>query len=394
MTGASGKDTGRLSVSIAAGPAITTLLNAVGLAETGRRTGVLTSSTANTPKELRIFVLPAASDPDRIISEIEGIAGQHLVDHLIVECEPDRPPMAYASLFAGGDLSRTLNKVSRLTAVAFAIQPAAFLDALLGRKSNSLPSCFMAEQIEFVSHIFLGAALPDADFELARSIALALNPSAEISPLSQATAEMWCDATSTSFDFETAMNNAGWRQLLDNNQPIVSADKKITAFGYHARRPFHPERFWNLLHHNWCGVFRAKGFFWLASRMDEVGGLNLAGSELHCASAGAWWASRDESTRETEMPERTRAEWREPFGDRRQSFAIMALVVDRGALQSALDACLLTDAEAAEGPEHWHDYTDPFPSWTSHAHAHHHDGQCDHDHDHDHGSDEHDGCHH
>ena len=390
MTGASGKDTELLSVSIAAGPAIVTLLNAVGLAESGRRIGVLTSSTANDPKDLRVFHLPPGSDPNRIISEMEGIAGQHVVDHLIVECEPDRPPMAYASLFAGGDLSRTLNKVSRLTTIAFAIQPAAFLDTMLAREPNSLPSCFVAEQMEFVSHIFLDAATRDSDFDLARSIALALNPCAEVSPLGQATVKMWCDTAYTSFDFEAAMNNAGWRQLLDTKQPTVSTDKKITAFGYRARRPFHPERFWNLLQHNWHDVFRAKGFFWLATRMDEVGGLNLAGPELHCASAGAWWASRDESSRESEMPERTRAEWQEPFGDRRQSFAVMALEVDRTALQSALDACLLTDAEVAEGPESWHNYADPFPSWTSHAHAHHHDGQCEHDHD----SDEHDCCHH
>jgi G3E family GTPase len=186
------------------------------------------------------------------------------------------------------------------------------------------------------------------------------------------------------------LNGAGWRQLLESKQPTVSTDQKITAFGYRARQPFHPERFWNLLQQNWREVFRAKGFFWLATRMDEVGGLNLAGSELHCASAGNWWAAREASSGESEMPERTRAEWQEPFGDRRQSFAVMALDVDRATLQSALDACLLTDAEAAEGPDGWQNFTDPFPSWMSHAHAHHHDDECDHDH----GSEAHDCCHH
>jgi G3E family GTPase len=178
--------------------------------------------------------------------------------------------------------------------------------------------------------------------------------------------------------------------LLDPGQPTFTPDKRITAFGYRARRPFHPGRFRNLLQQNLPGVFRAKGFFWLASRMDEVGGLNLAGSELHCASAGAWWAARDHDTRESEMPERTRAEWQEPFGDRRQSFAIMALDVDHATLLSRLDACLLTDAEMTGGPESWKKLSDPFPSWSSHSHAHHHDHPCDHDH----GSEEHDCCHH
>jgi G3E family GTPase len=188
------------------------------------------------------------------------------------------------------------------------------------------------------------------------------------------------------------LNGAGWRQLLDPEQPTLISDKRITAFGYGARRPFHPERFWNLLQKDLRGVFRAKGFFWLATRMDEVGGLNLAGTELHCASAGAWWAARDQASRESEMPERTRAEWKEPFGDRRQTFALMALDLDRNTLQSQLDACLLTDAELADGPDSWNEFVDPFPSWSSdaHAHHHHHHGECDHDHD----SEEHDCCHH
>jgi hypothetical protein len=130
--------------------------------------------------------------------------------------------------------------------------------------------------------------------------------------------------------------------------------------------------------------------------MDEVGGLNLAGSEVHCASAGTWWAARDQHSRETEMSPRTRAEWQEPFGDRRQSFAVMALDLDEGLLRSQIDACLLTDEEMAAGPVSWRDLPDPLPSWSTHAHHHHH--ECDHDHehecDHDHGSGEHDCCHH
>ena len=390
MTGASGKDAALLSVSIAAGPAITALLNAVGVAETAHRTGVLTSSKANTPGDLTAFPLPSGSDPNRIISEIEAIAGQHAVDHLIVECEPDRPPMAYASLFAADDLSKTLNKVSRLTNIAFAIQPAAFLGAILDHEPNPLPACFVAEQMEFVSHIFLDGVPGDPEFDRARSIALVLNPRAQVSPLALAAVEMWRNNSPAPFDFEAALNGAGWRQLLDAEEPIFAPDTKITAFGYRARRPFHPERFWNLLQKNWGDVCRAKGFFWLATRMNDVGGLNLAGSELHCASAGVWWAARDPGSRESEMPERTRAEWNEPFGDRRQSFAVMALGVDPSTLQSSLDACLLTDPEMAEGTDHWNEFTDPFPSWSSHAHAHHHDHDCDHHH----GSEEHDCCHH
>jgi G3E family GTPase len=393
MTSTPGKDTKLMSVSIAAGPAVTALLDTIGVATKGRPTGLLTSTKADPPKGLTIFHLPPASDPDRIVNEVRTIAGKRIVDHLIIECEPDRPPMAYASLFvAAGHVPQTLSDVSQLATTVFAIQSAAFLGAILGREKNSLPTCFIAEQIEFVSDIFLEGGPDDHDFDLARSIALALNPRAKVAQLSPAEVEERRDLRGTSFDFDSALNGAGWQQLLDTEQSTANLDNRLTVFGYRARRPFHPERFWNLMQQDWQGVFRAKGFFWLATRMDEVGGLNLAGSELHCASAGAWWAARDRSSRESGMSDRTRAEWQEPFGDRRQSFAIMALEVDRATLQSPLEACLLTDAEMAGGPDTWKKFADPFPSWSSHPHRHQHDHECEHDHDH--GSEEHDCCHH
>ena len=94
------------------------------------------------------------------------------------------------------------------------------------------------------------------------------------------------------------------------------------------------------------------------------------------------------------MPEHARKQWKEPFGDRRQTFGIMALDVDRDTLRSTLDGCLLTDGELSQGPEEWRDFPDPFPSWShqhTHSHSHEHESECDHHH---HDSDEHHCCHH
>jgi G3E family GTPase len=393
MTGARELDPDVLSVSIVAGPSASALLDTIGTSQASGRSGLLSSRKPEAPWEgLTFFQLAPDANPNQIVEEIRRIAGTRKVDYLVIECESDRPPMAYASLFAVPEhLPQSLNDIARLTGTAYAIQPSALGDAVLGHRTSSLPASFVAEQIEFVSDLFLEGVPGDNDFDLARAIALTLNPRAQIMALNSPDAQRWHERRGTSFDFDAALNGAGWRQLLDHEQPTLTPDKKITAFGYRARRPFHPERFWNLLQHDLRGVFRAKGFFWLATRMDEVGGLNLAGTDLHCASAGAWWAARDQASRESEMPERTRAEWKEPFGDRRQTFALMALDLDRATLQSQLDACLLTDSELAGGPDSWKGFADPFPSWSPDAHAHHHHHhECDHDH----GSEEHDCCHH
>jgi G3E family GTPase len=298
--------------------------------------------------------------------------------------------MACASLFLPNeDSSHSLAKVAQLTTTALVISPSALLDALLGRRGvNNLPSpCFIAEQLEFVSHIVLAGSSDDPDFKLARAIAVTLNPRAEISDLSQETLTTLFTNTETSFDFNASLEGAGWRRLIEAAESD-RAEGDITAFAYQARRPFHPERFWDLLQTKLTGIFRAKGFFWLATRMDLVGGLNLAGQEFHCASAGEWWAARDGRARQLKMSERTRKEWHEPFGDRRQAIAFMGIDLDPGVFKTEVDACLLTDAEMAADHEHWHSLTDPFPSWSGHAHEHH----CDHDHDHEAG--EHDCCHH
>lgn len=379
-----------MPVSVVAGPAAATLLDRISATATIRQTGLLSSTTRNAPlARLTHFHEPPGSDPRRLGDVIKRVAEQGTMEHLIVECEPDRPSMAYASLFLPGESSgQSLAEGARLSAVAFAIEANDLLRILFGGAVDSLSPCFLVEQMEFAGDIFLEGASGDRNFELAHSIVRILNPEARVSPLSLAAVGTWAAPRSIAFDFDAALNAGGWRQLLDGEQPALDAARKVTAFAYPARRPFHPERFWTLLQHQLGGVFRAKGFFWLATRMDEVGGLNLAGSELQCASAGKWWASRDKQVREAEMPERTRNEWQEPFGDRRQAFAVMALETDQKALQAQLDSCLLTEMEMANGPEKWKELTDPFPSWSSHHHE--HDRACDHEH----GSDGHECCHH
>lgn len=377
----------KLSVSIIAGPAATALLSKS--ASTAKRVGVLTTAPTNSvPAGLTIIRHDADASPDALVDQLTSVAKQRDVDHLVLLCEPDRPPMAYASLFVDhGQSNKDLLDKARLTKTAFAINSRAFLEAILSRTTNSAATCFMAEQLEFVDQIFFEQAPDEKEFDLARSIARILNPRADVSPFTEA----WRNPNTASFDFDAALKSAGWQRLLDGEQLKPEPASQITAMHYSARRPFHPERFWNFLQHKSDRVFRAKGFFWLASRMDEVGGLNLAGSEIHCASAGAWWA-----TRENEMPSRAREHWKEPFGDRRQTFAVMARGVDRATLQSDLDACLLTESEMADGPEKWRQLTYPFPSWSAphahtHSHQHEHDGECDHHH---HDSEEHSCCHH
>lgn len=364
-------DTRIMSVSIVAGPSAGALLEQIG-SMTGKRLLVLAPGAIS-------------SEGHQAFEQVSAIAQQGDNDHLIIGCDGDTPAMAYASLF----LSPPLTETAQVMQTILALRPSDLVDALVretGKAELGSP-CFLAEQLEFVNHIVLDGGVRDPDVKLARAIAKTLNPHANVSGLSSETVRELLDLQAgASFDFNAALDGAGWRQLIETDKLPHDGGNEIASFAYRARRPFHAERFWKLLQGGLPDVFRAKGFFWLATRMDLVGGLNLAGSELHCAAAGRWWAARDEHARQHEMPGHTRKEWQEPFGDRRQAIAFMGLAFDPGACKAHLDACLLTDSEMAAGQESWPTLADPFPSWSVHVHTH----ECDHDHE----SDDHERCHH
>jgi G3E family GTPase len=362
-----------LSVSIVAGPSAPVLLRKL-----------------DAMKRKRRLVLPAnPPDPGQISKQIRAIAEEGATDHLIITSDPETPAMAYATVFLPhGNSSRPLTEVARLATTVLAVSPSALLDTLVHRRAiaNSPSPCLIAEQLEFVDNIIFEGPHDDPEFKCAQAIALTLNPRAHVSYVSDEALEKLLDDRGPFFDFTAALDAAGWRKLIDAEESDRSQHENVTAFACRARRPFHPERFWNLLQEDLPAIFRAKGFFWLATRMEIVGGLNLAGSEIHCAPAGTWWAARDDHSRDLEMPERTRKEWREPFGDRRQAIAFMGIDFDDDAFNAQLDACLLTDSEMAPDKESWRSLTDPFPSWPGHSHEH----ECDHDHE----AGDHECCHH
>ena len=169
-------------------------------------------------------------------------------------------------------------------------------------------------------------------------------------------------------DVEVSRDGKIHRQTYMRGEKASEADEYgIRSFVYRARRPFHPERFDALLRSEWPGVVRSKGFFWLASRHDICGEWHQAGGSCRTSPAGTWWAT----TPPEEWPEEARAgieaNWRTPWGDRRQEIVVIGRNVDEAALRRRLDACLLTDGEMAGGPAAWAQLPDPFGPWVADA---------------------------
>jgi G3E family GTPase len=381
-----------LPVSIVAGPSARALVRDIVSRDATCRFGLLASSHLDsqiTHDQLMVEPLVAAGgggyEPGRIKAQISAIAEKALVDHLIIECDSKTHPIAFASLFLpDGGNGQPFSEIARLRSILLTVDSETLLNSLVhGSRAPGVTSpCILADQIECADVIVLNGEPVDRDWMVARAVGSVLNPRARLVGTSGETIPPKLLDADTSFDFEAAFAGGGWRRLMDEEPGARSGDQGVTTWVYRARRPFHPEKFWNLIQSPFPGVFRAKGFFWLATRMSIVGGLSLAGWECHHSPAGQWWAANvhDNHSDHVQIPDRLKKEWAEPFGDRRQAIAFMGIDVNASDLSAQLDACLLSDSEMTSGEDSWAMLPDPFPAWSARAHDH----ECE----------DHDCCHH
>ena len=352
---------------------------------------------------------------DDLLDQVRRLAEEDRFDAVLVESTGIAEPMPIAETFAvGDDDGAALDDVVRLDTMVTVVDACNFLrdyasvDALSERGlANSEEDDrtlveLLIEQVEFCDVLVINKAdLVDADaLAQLQDILANLNPRAEQIVSRFGEVPLTEVLNTNRFDFEATSSAPGWLAFLNQDHghdhghgsPSEADRYGIGNFVYRARKPFHPERLWALLHEEWTGVLRSKGFFWLASRNDVAGTLSQAGGACRHGPAGVWWAAQPRS----EWPEdddalaaEIAADWYgapddTTIGDRRQEIVMIGIGIDPARWRAKLDACLLTDAEYAAGPAGWAALPDPFPAWDFDEDDHDHDHGHDHDHDHDH----------
>ena len=237
----------------------------------------------------------------------------------------------------------------------------------LGDGDNRTVVDLLVDQIEFADVLILNKTdlvSPDK-LEVVEAICRQLNPLARIVRTQAGRAPLSEILDTGLFDMARAQSAAGWRQALEFGKAPESEEYGVSSFIYRARRPFHPTRLKEILDQEWPGVWRSKGFFWLASRMRLVGSWSQAGAAATHEWGGYWWAAIP-SERRPQDPESRKilsSVWRSPYGDRRQEIVLIGKDMDREALTAMFDAALLTSAEMQKGPRAWEKLPDPFPRW-------------------------------
>jgi G3E family GTPase len=237
----------------------------------------------------------------------------------------------------------------------------------LGEEDERTVVDLLIEQIEFCDVIVLNKLdlIDDSERDRLMAILQSLNPRAKIEIATFGEVPLDRVLNTRLFDLEEAAKAPGWLSELRGEHVPETDEYGIGSFVWRARRPMHPQRFWDLVNSEWPGVVRSKGFFWLASRPAHAGSWSQAGAVCRHGAAGLWWAAVPKAHWPTD-PESLQfieESWHADVGDARQELVLIGIDMDEAALRRRLDACLLTDAEMSDGPQIWGGYVDPFPAW-------------------------------
>jgi G3E family GTPase len=312
-----------------------------------------------------------------LLLEVSRLAHEKRFDYLLIESTGISEPLPVAMTFTFEDETGfALSQFAKLDTMVTVVDALNFSKDLreadylqdrgesLGEEDDRTVADLLIDQIEFADVILISKTdlVPQVTVEKLIGILKTLNTGAKVIPISQGQVPLEEVLNTGRFDMEAAQRSPGWIKELMNEHVPETEEYGIGSFVYRSRRPFHPERFWNLIQRPWKGVVRSKGFFWLATRMDWVGGWSQAGGACKYESAGTWWSTMPESqwNVDAEMRASILSQFDGPYKDRRQEIVIIGIEMDREAITHMFDEALLTDEEFERGPAAWTEFLDPF----------------------------------
>ena len=317
-----------------------------------------------------------------LLEEVNKLAREERFDYLVIESTGISEPLPVAETFTFADEDGiSLSDVAKLDTMVTVVDAVNFLKDYeeanylqdtgesLGDEDERSVADLLVDQIEFADVILLSKTDLSSATDKERLIAIlkTLNTHAKIIPISQGQVNLDSVLNTNLFNFEKAQQAPGWLKEMRGEHIPETEEYGIGSFSYTARKPFHPQKFYQFLHdtEKYGKLIRSKGYFWLASRPEFVGQWNQAGGIAGYGYAGMFWKAvpRDDWPTDQDSIEFIHEKWAEPFGDMRQELVFIGQGLDQKAMTSALDDCLLKEEDISKGEVFWKTLSDPFPSW-------------------------------
>ena len=317
---------------------------------------------------------------DDLLKAVSRLAREGRFDYLLIESTGISEPLPVAQTFTFEDeQGYSLSTLSRLDTMVTVVDASSFrpefhsyddlTDRQMGLSDEDDRSIadLLTDQIEFADVILLNKCDLVGNEELGRVEAMirSLNATAKIIRTINAQVDPSEIIGTGRFDMERSMASPKWIQELNSEHTPETEEYGISSFVYRARRPFHPQRLYDMVTGGFLKTTRSKGFCWLATKHDFAAMWSQAGGSFRIEPAGRWWAvaPRERWPQDDDSRAWIESKWADPFGDRRQEVVMIGITLDEAYTRSLLDSCLITDQELAMGAETWSAWPDPFPEW-------------------------------
>ncbi|MEJ2754699.1 MAG: zinc metallochaperone GTPase ZigA [Gammaproteobacteria bacterium] len=321
-----------------------------------------------------------------LLLEVRRLSSEGRFDYLLIESTGISEPLPVAETFTFANEDGTcLSDVATLDTMVTVVDSVNFLadydeakylqetGEYLGEEDQRSVADLLVDQVEFADVILISKTdlVDEATLKRLTAVLKTLNTEAEIVPIRHGQVPIDQVLGTGKFSFERAQLAPGWLKEMRGEHVPETEEYGIVSFTYTARRPFHPQKFYDFLHGRDIQgkLIRSKGYFWLASRPEFAGQWSQAGGMARYGFAGMFWKAvpQERWPEDEDYLASIQNHWQEPFGDMRQELVFIGQNLDREQFIRMLDNCLLNEEELLAGRNYWQALPDPFPTWEAEA---------------------------
>ncbi|MCM8536075.1 MAG: GTP-binding protein [Lentisphaeraceae bacterium] len=312
-----------------------------------------------------------------LLEEIQKLAKENRFDYLVIESTGISEPMPVAETFEFEDEDGfSLKDVATLDTMVTVVDTFNFSkdfksadiltdrEEFLSEEDERSISALLVDQLEFANVVIMNKVSECSKEDIYRTeqIVRSLNPTAKIIKTDYSKVDLKEIINTKLFDFDKASNSPLWMKTMLGQESSESDEFNISSFCYQARRPFHPERFFQFVHDELDDVIRSKGSFWLANINDHALSMQIAGALGDYGLEAKWLAAAmiDEPELAEEFSDYIKESFEGPYGDRKQEIVFIGIHFNKEQLIEKLNNCLVTDEEFSKGPDFWKSFSDPF----------------------------------
>lgn len=339
-----------------------------------------------------------------LVQQISDIIAQQRFDYLVIEasgiCEPAPIAQTICSIPSMGE-PVTRGGIPVLDCIATVVDALRMKDEFQSGEGLIKPSIaeedienLVIQQIEFCNIILLNKAseVEPHELERIRQIIKALQPKAEIIECDYGNVELDRLLNTGLFDFERVATSAAWIDEIEHHhgdeeeehhehhhheeedehhheedehehhheeehthhhhhhhhhdEEGEAEEYGIGTFVYYRRKPFDLNRFDHFVARLWpADIIRAKGLCYFKGEEDVCYVFEQAGKQVGLQNAGQWYATMPKAELDAMLAKDAglRKDWDERYGDRMQKIVFIGQHLDKEAITTLLDECLVED---------------------------------------------------